>query len=453
MKKLSILGLFIFALISFNSCETEDDVVFTTQSPDGFVFTNATLDSYILTTSTSANLGERFTWDNADFGVPTNTSYELQRSITGDFTDATAISTTTGNEIAVTIGQMMAIATEAGLDADPDSPAPNTGSFSVRVRAFAGDMGGASDAFSNALILNIELLENTGNPGGGSIAPATWGVVGSGYNNWGAFEDATFYTTSTPGVIVSYVNLLDGEIKFRENNTWGGDLGDANGDGVLDADPDNNIAVTAGDYKITIDTSDNSYTIEPFSWGIVGSGFNDWGATLDAKLSYDYTTDTFRVGVQLLDGEIKFRMNNTWGGDLGDGNGDGVLDADADNNIAVTAGHYEVIVNLNDNSYSIETADIWGIVGSGFNDWGATVDFNLTQVNPNIWIAENVTLLDGEIKFRQNDTWGTDLGDANDDGILDADADNNIAVTAGNYVVKIDFTNAGSPVYSLGARQ
>jgi hypothetical protein len=247
--------------------------------------------------------------------------------------------------------------------------------------------------------------------------------------------------------------LVDGEIKFRENNTWGGDLGDANLDGVLDADPNNNIPVTAGDYKITINTNDMSYTIEAFSWGIVGSGYNDWGnAGPDAKFYYDYTTDTFKVGVKLIDGEIKFRMNNTWGGDLGDANLDGILDTDPNNNIAVTAGYYLITFDLKDNSYTIEAASLWGVVGSGYNDWGATPDASLTEIQPGVWFAENVTLIDGEIKFRPNDTWDGDYGDANLDNILDRDANNNIAVTAGNYVISIDFNNPDGPKYYLGKR-
>ncbi|WP_282041456.1 SusE domain-containing protein [Winogradskyella flava] len=443
MKKLSILGLFIFALISFNSCETEDDVVFTTQDPEGFVFTNSVQDNYILSTSTTGNLGERFTWGNADFGTPTNVTYQLQSSISGDFTDANVVEESINNEIAMTIGQMMTIAIEAGLDDDPDSAAPNTGSFSVRLRAFPGDNGSGTEAFSNALVLNVELLEQM-DTGGSEIMPASWGVVGSGYNDWGgAGPDGTFYTSSEADVIVTYVTLVDGEIKFRENDTWGGDLGDANGDGVLDADPDNNIAVTAGNYKITINTSTNAYTIEPFSWGIVGSAWNDWGgAGPDAKTYYDYTTDTFKVGVRLMDGEMKLRFNNTWGGDYGDANGDGILDQDADNNIAVTAGHYLLTVNLNDLSYTLEASDVWGVVGSGFNDWGgAGDDFALTQVNPNVYVGDLATLIDGEIKFRNNNTWGGDFGDAGGDGILDQDPDNNIAVTAGNYRIRIDFND------------
>ena len=450
MKNIKILTLLLIAFIGFNACDQDDDLVFTAQEPvDGIVFSNSFLDEYVLTVGASNNLGERFTWQDADFGVPTNTTYELENSILGDFTDATTVGTTDGNELAVTIGNMLAFAEAAGLDNDPNTDMPNTGTLYFRVKGFIGTEGLPTySAIQELTVVLPEIVE-----GGGSFEVASWGVVGSGYNNWGAFADGKFYTTAVPGVIVSYVNLVDGEIKFRENNQWGGDLGDANLDGILDADDGNNIAVTAGDYKITIDTNDNSYTIEPFSWGIVGSGFNDWGATPDAKLYYDYTTDTFKVGVQLLDGEIKFRMNNTWGGDVGDANNDGILDSDSDNNIAVTAGHYLVTVNLNDMSYSIEPAtNVWGAVGSGYNDWGATPDASLTEIQPGVFYAENITMLDGEIKFRMNNNWGGDYGDANADGILDQDSDNNIAVTAGNYVVSIDFNDAAGPAYYLGSR-
>ena len=440
MKKLSILGLFILALISFNSCETEDDVVFTTQEPEGFVFTNSTLDNYVLAAATSSNLGERFTWASADFGAPTNVTYELQSSVSGDFTDATIVSSTTSNEIAMTIGQMMSVAMEAGLDADPDSPEPNTGSFSVRLRAYPGDTGSGTEAFSNVMVLNVELLESTGT-GGGGIMPASWGVVGSGYNDWGgAGPDGQFYTTSTADVFVAYVTLIDGEIKFRENNEWVNDFGDDGADGTLDAGGAN-IAVTAGTYKITLDIAAGTYMMEDFSWGVVGSGYNDWGgAGPDGKFYYDYTTDTFKVGIRLVDGEIKFRQNNEWVTDFGDTGLDGTLDGGGDN-IPVSAGHYQITLNFNDGTYTIEATDVWGVVGSGYNDWGgAGPDFALTQIQPDVYYGDIATLVDGEVKFRANNDWASDYGDTGADGTIDAGGDN-IAVTAGLYRVRLDVAN------------
>jgi hypothetical protein len=448
MKNLKIIGLLIITIIGLNSCDQQDDLVFTAQEPvEGINFSNSFLDEYVLTTATSKNLGERFTWNDANFGVPTNVTYELQNSILGDFTDATIISSTDGNELAVTIGQMLGFAGAAGLDNDPETENPNMGQLYFRIKAFVGTEG--LPTYSNTQALNVVLPEIVVG-GGGAFEISEWGIVGSGYNDWGnGGSDGLFYSTSEPGVIVSYATLLDGQIKFRTNNDWssGDDLGDAGNDGVLDRDPDNNINVTAGDYKIMINTNDNSYTIEPYSWGIIGSGYNDWGNDgPDAKMYYDYTTDTFKVSVQLVEGQIKFRTNNDWssGDDLGDAGNDGVLDRDADNNINVTAGHYLVTVNFNTNEYSIVEADVWGIVGSGYNDWGNDgPDFALTEVQENILYGDIATLVDGEIKIRSNNDWssGDDLGDAGLDGVLDRDADNNITVAAGLYRVRIDLND------------
>jgi len=437
MKNIKLIGLLIIALIGLNSCDQEDDLVFTAQEPvEGINFSNTFLEEYVLTVAASSNLGERFTWNDANFGVPTNVSYELENSILGDFTDATTISTTSGNELAVTIGQMLGFAEASGMDNDPETDNPNTGELYFRIKASVGTDGGLP-TYSSIQALTVVLPEIVVG-GGGAFEKASWGIVGSGYNDWGnAGLDGQFYTTSDANVFVAYVELLTGEIKFRENNEWVNDFGDTGADGTLDAGGDN-IASTAGNYKITLDLNTNTYTIEAFSWGIVGSGYNDWGgAGPDAKFYYDYTTDTFKVGVQLLDGEIKFRMNNEWVTDFGDSGADGTLDAGGDN-IASTAGHYTVTLDFNNSVYTIEATDVWGIVGSGYNDWGgAGPDFALTEVSPDMLVGEVATLLDGEIKFRTNNDWVSDFGDTGADGTLDAGGDN-IAVTAGLYRVKLD---------------
>lgn len=441
MKKLKFLGVLIIAIISFNSCTTDDSVIFIAQEPAGFSFTNSFLSEYTLTPAGADNLGERFTWTNADFDVPTNITYELQKSIIGDFSDAAVIGSTSGNELVVTISQMLAMATDAGLDNDPNTTEPDTGSLYFRLRAFAGASGSSTEAFTEGQTLTVILPEIV--TGGSDIQVSTWGIVGSGYNNWGAFADAPFYTTDQPNVLVSYATLLDGEIKFRENNDWANNFGDDGADGTLDAGGAN-IVSTAGTYKIVLDLNNNTYTIEEFSWGVVGSGFNDWGATPDGKFYYDYTTDTFKVGIKLLDGEIKFRLNNDWANNLGDTGADGTLD-DGGDNIVSTAGYYSISLDLNNNTYTIEAADLFGVVGSGYNDWGATPDFTFTEVNPGIWIAEIVPLIDGEIKFRVNEDWAINFGDTGADGTLD-DAGDNIVVTAGNYRIFLDF-NLGT--YSI----
>lgn len=429
----------LLLVMIFTSCDNDDvtpEFTLLGASEDlAFSFTAG--DEYLLSTDTGSNVAERFVWNEVDFGVATEISYQLQGSIDSTFDaydsateyDSGTLSVTNAE---VTVSNLYTLATLLGLEAG------DSGQVYFRARAFAGSGEGvdAVDTYSEVMTLNISILEETSSGSGTEIS--SWGVVGSGYNNWGAYADAPFYTTDTDGVIVSYVTLVDGEIKFRENNDWANDFGDDDADGTLDTGGAN-IAVTAGDYKITLNLNDNTYTIEEYSWGVVGSGYNEWGATPDAKFYYDYTSDTFTVGVKLVEGEIKFRMNNEWSVDFGDSGADGTLDSGGEN-ITVTEGYYTIRMNLNDNTYTIEASDLWGIVGSGYNDWGSTPDFTFTEVNPDIWVAEIVTLIDGEIKFRINEAWDTDFGDDGADGTLDAGGAN-IMVTAGSYRISLDIAN------------
>ena len=462
MKKLKFILLTFITVVSFTACEKDDDLEFVANEAEGLEFNTSFLENYILNSTVPNNLAERFTWNDADFGVPTNVTYYLQGATAADFSDYTAgdnlfdlgsnIANPEANEIPATVGQMLALAQAGGLDNDPDTSAPNTGMLYFRLMAVIGNDGLPS--YSAIKALNVELQEQT-SPGGGEIMPAAWGVVGSGYNDWGgAGPDGQFYTTDQTDVYVAYVTLIDGEIKFRANNDWDDPLGNYGGaDGTLGGD---NIPVTAGNYKITLNLNDDTYSIDEYSYGIVGSGYNDWGnAGPDAKFYYDYTTNTFKVGVKLIDGEIKFRANNDWDdplGDYGDNGADGTIDGGGDN-IVVTAGHYTVTIDFNAGTYTIEADDVWGIIGSGFNDWGnAGDDFALTQIQPGVYYGDIATFIDGEIKFRANNDWNSGLGDYGDsgaDGTIDAGGDN-IVVSAGLYRIQLN-TNEGT--YALNKIQ
>ncbi|MGB5418787.1 SusF/SusE family outer membrane protein [Algibacter sp.] len=459
MKNIKLLSLLLIAFISFSACDQDDDLVFTAQEPaEGITFSNSFLDEYVLTVAASNNLGERFTWQDANFGVPTNVTYELENSILGDFTDATTVGTTDGNELAVTIGAMLGFAEAAGLDNDPNTDLPNTGTLYFRVKGFVGTEG--LPTYSPIQELTVVLPEIVEGGGGAGIEISDWGIVGSATPNSWDGPDIPFYTTSENNVIVAYANLVDGQIKFRQNNSWDApniNYGDLTGDGILDTENENNINVTSGTYKITIDWNDNSYTIEEFYWGLVGSATpNSWDGP-DVKLSYDYNTDTFKTVVQLVDGQIKIRMNDSWDSpniNYGDLTGDGVLDTENENNINVTAGYYLVTVDFKTLEYSIEETLIWGAVGSATpNSWdGPDTKFNPDFANPGVWTLNGMTLLDGQLKFRTNDSWDSpniNYGDLTGDGILDTENENNINVTAGIYDITLDFSNPDNPTYTI----
>ncbi len=345
------------------------------------------------------------------------------------------------NSISLTNSQLNNAAQATGIA--PDA----TGDMELRIRSVITDanVGSVLERISNEVTITVTTYLTV------LDLSTTWGVVGSAANNWGATPDLPFYKTDTDGVLVAYVNLIDGEIKFRENNDWALNYGDNGADGTLD-NGGANIAVTAGSYKITMNLNDLTYTMENFSIGIVGGAYNNWGATPDFMLDYDPFSDVFRGIVTLIDGEMKFRMNNDWGVNYGDNGADGTLERDGAN-IVVTAGIYIATVDLNENTYSLEKIDyVWGLVGGAYNNWGATPDamFERDWSKPfeEIWVLRDVTLIDGEFKFRANNDWGVNYGDNGADGTLDRDGAN-LSTTAGTYTFFLDFTDAQNPTYKV----
>lgn len=191
------------------------------------------------------------------------------------------------------------------------------------------------------------------------IKASEWGVVGSATPNGWNGPDIKMWN-STDGNLVAYATLAAGEIKFRKNNDWGVNLGGSNG--TLSSGG-SNIAVTAGTYKITINVSKNTYTIETYSWGIIGSGARGWGDNDDVAMTYEGSTNSWVVKNIALDGEIKFRLNHSWGTNFGADSTDNpatALEGDiksGGNNIKVTAGTYNVSFSFDANNkgtYKIE---------------------------------------------------------------------------------------------------
>jgi hypothetical protein len=345
------------------------------------------------------------------------------------------------NEISFTNAVLNGAAIEAGIPVDA------TGDLAIRVRAIIIDAntGTVLERTTPEVTINVTTYLTV------LDLSTTWGVVGSAANNWGATPDLPFFKTDVDGVLAAYVTLTDGEMKFRENNDWANNYGSDSSTGGNLVAGGGNLTVSAGAYKIVLDLNNLTYTIENFSIGIVGGAYNNWGATPDFMLEYDQYSNVFRGIVNLIDGEMKFRMNNDWGTNWGDDGTDGTLDAGGAN-IQVSEGIYIATVNLNDLTYTLEEIDyVWGLVGGAYNNWGATPDaqFKRDWSKPfnEVWILEDVTLIDGEYKFRANNDWGTNYGDDGADGVLELNGAN-LNTTAGTYTYTLDFSDPSAPTYT-----
>jgi len=283
-----------------------------------------------------------------------------------------------------------------------------------------------------------------------------WGIVGSatpiGWPGDNTPPDAAFYQTGEAGVFVTYINLSIGEWKIRKDNDWALNYGSDNNDGTLQENGGNIPVTEAGSYKVTFDENNLTYSVEEYSWGLVGDATEFGWNPPDVPLVYDPCSDTWRAPrVELKDGKLKIRQNEAWDVNYGSDAADGTLQQNGAD-IEVTAGVYEVIVDFNNLTYSIEKVDVWGVVGSGYLGWDGTFpDFPFTPdyCNEGIFYANNVPLTEGLIKFRLNNDWTVNYGDDGEDGILEAGGADIPISEAGSYDIMLDFTNESVPTYTL----
>ncbi len=333
MKNIKILGLLILIAFGFNGCQQDDDVVFVA-GETSLSFTNTFLNEYVLSFATAANIGERFTWDTPDAGVPTNFTFSLEKSISGDFSDAEVVGATSANEIAITIGDMLGFAAQLGLDAIPDNGIPSTGQVSFRLRSVIGT--GGEPTYSVSQALTLVMLEETDEQAaicdldqlfavGAGIAfagwdwatPASFGCTGNGVysgnvklqNNEGADNNFRFFTVAT-------------DWDSGQNYPFFADAGytiDAN---LVDAmDGDNNFAFTgtSGYYYLTIDTVNKTITLDdPTAIGscevdilyAVGAGLPDAGWDWATPVLFTCNDNGIWSGYVNLttDGDANFRF-------------------------------------------------------------------------------------------------------------------------------------------------
>ena len=139
-----------------------------------------------------------------------------------------------------------------------------------------------------------------------------------------------------------YMYLNQKGFKFCSQPNWDG----TNYGGAFFGESEDNIMMTqeAGFYQVDVDLSAKTYTLTPFTIGIIGSATpKGWDG--DTDMTYNPEERCWELkNVELTDGEMKFRHTNDWNLNWG-----GPLDAlvhDGDN-IAVAAGTYDIKLKVN----------------------------------------------------------------------------------------------------------
>ena len=148
-------------------------------------------------------------------------------------------------------------------------------------------------------------------------------------------EDGVHYT--------GYMYLNQNGFKFCTQKNWDG----TNYGGAFFGESEDNIMMTqeAGFYQVDVDLSAKTYTLTPFTIGIIGNA-TPTGWAGDTDMTYNPEERCWELkNVTLTDGEMKFRHKNdwnlSWGGELDN------LTTQNGPNIAVAAGTYDIKLEVN----------------------------------------------------------------------------------------------------------
>ena len=140
-----------------------------------------------------------------------------------------------------------------------------------------------------------------------------------------------------------YMYLNQEGFKFCSQPNWDG----TNYGGAFFGQESDNIMMTqkAGFYQVEVDLSAQTYTLTPFTIGIIGNA-TPKGWSGDTDMTYNPEERCWELkNVELTDGEMKFRHTNDWSLNWG-----GPLDAlvhDGDNIAINEAGTYDIKLKVN----------------------------------------------------------------------------------------------------------
>ncbi len=193
----------------------------------------------------------------------------------------------------------------------------------------------------------------------------------------------------------------------------------------------------AGTWIVTLDMNNLTYSVGKPVLYMAGDA-NGW-ATNDYLAGDDGVH--FTGFMYLNQNGFKFCTQPEWKGTNYGANFDTAGDAA---NITMTedAGYYKVEVDLSAKTYKLTPITTIGIIGSASpKGWDSDVDMTYVPYNAETkelgyWEIKDITLTNGEIKFRANDAWDISWG-GTPDALTTQGGAANLSVEAGTYDIKL----------------
>jgi hypothetical protein len=324
MKKL-IYITFVGLIGLLFSCEEDGDLVYIDENPTPPAI--VTMPDLTLERNNGTDTLE-FVCTPVDPGFHASASYFLEASPSGEnFADPVVILTgVQGTSFKITVSDLNGILLKK-------FPADEVSSVDFRLRsvlvvdAGTGAPGTGSDPFEYSSDTQTASVTLYGLP--------RLDLLNSGV-------DQKIESALGNGEYTGYVKL-DATMPFTlldpDSNTEYGGSG-----GILVVDGDGINVDPSGWHILNANTNDLTYSTEAYMIGLVGSATPNGWDTPDQKMDYDAQTGTWYITIDLIDGEIKFRLNDGWAWNLG-GTPDNLTQGG--DNIAVSAGNYTITLTIN----------------------------------------------------------------------------------------------------------
>ncbi len=344
MKSILKITLTVFvAAIALWSCKKDETQVVVSVNAKPTL--SATTTTLALLQANAANTAVTFNWTSADLGYKAPLTYSLQLSKAG--TNFAGASTT---EIAMGANKTKTFTvTEINKELLKIVAHSTTSTVEARVKVSAGT--DSLLVYSNTLTLTVTpykdiIVYN--------FPQALW--VAGNFQGWSPstapkiVDKAATANTSTN--YEGYINFNDPspEFKLVKGNDWAfGDYGASSSTTLTNGGSNLQLTQGAGVYLLRANTVNMTWSADKINtWGIIGA-FNGWATSV--PLTFNAATGEWTITQNMPAGEFKFRANNDWPINFGDGGGsngapDGKPDYGGDNLNITTAGNYTITLDI-----------------------------------------------------------------------------------------------------------
>jgi hypothetical protein len=191
--------------------------------------------------------------------------------------------------------------------------------------------------------------------------PSLW--VPGDYQGWSPATAPKISAKTTAGIYEGYVNFPASSPSFKFKFTSHPDWNNTNygwaSSTTTGSDVTGTFSTSGGDlfvpgagyYLLKANTNNNTWSATKTTWSIIGNApvaSNNWAN--DVPMIYDAANQVWNVTTNFVAGGFKFRANNAWALDYGDGTTqtqpDLILDLAGSNLQIPSAGNYTITLDL-----------------------------------------------------------------------------------------------------------